>query len=296
MDEVKDAELRKSRAGDQGSAAYWTEHMVAHEDFSDVADSIDHFEWRSAQYPGYIDLMPVNGHDGKVIVDYGCGPGNDLIGFSVYSNPQKLIGLDVSETALSASEKRLKLHGKQAELVQIEEEDNQIPLEAESVDLIHTSGVLHHCKNLDAVLSELNRILRPGGEMQVMVYNYESLWVHLYTAFIHQIEQALYSECDIREAFRQTTDGQYCPVSRCYKPKDFLADVEKTGFTGEFVGASISLTELRLLPRRFDAIGSRKLAKEHRDFLSELTFNSKGIPISQGAVAGIGGCYKFIKR
>ena len=31
--------------------------------------------------------MPVNQADGLVVLDYGCGPGNDLVGFGHFSNP-----------------------------------------------------------------------------------------------------------------------------------------------------------------------------------------------------------------
>jgi hypothetical protein len=63
----------------RGSAAYWTSHMVTTEAWSDAEDSLEFFMWRNAQYPGYIDLMPVKGADGLTVLDYGCGPGNDAI-------------------------------------------------------------------------------------------------------------------------------------------------------------------------------------------------------------------------
>jgi hypothetical protein len=88
--------IKEFFASKGGSASYWTNHMVDNKTFDNAESSLRHFKWRNAQYPGYIELMPVRGHDNKVIVDYGCGPGNDLTGFSVYSFPKKLIGMDVS--------------------------------------------------------------------------------------------------------------------------------------------------------------------------------------------------------
>ena len=55
------------------------------------------------------------------------------------------------------------------------------------------------------------------------------------------------------------------------------------------------LLELELMSKRFQAIKSRQLAKEHREFLSSLTFNEKGYPMIEGHVAGIAGCYEFRK-
>ena len=68
------------------------------------------FPLRNSIYPGYIELMPVNQADGLVVLDYGCGPGNDLVGFGHFSNPKKLIGADVSARNEN-SKKRTDLHG-----------------------------------------------------------------------------------------------------------------------------------------------------------------------------------------
>ncbi|MFA6127018.1 MAG: class I SAM-dependent methyltransferase [Bacteroidales bacterium] len=287
---------KKRSAARKGSAAYWTSHMVADETFKDRESSLDHFHWRNAQYPGYIELMPVSGYDNKVIVDYGCGPGNDLVGFTEFSKPQKLYGLDVSKTALIASEKRLKLHRGKIDLIHIEENENKIPLPDKSVDLIHSSGVLHHCKNLDAILMEFYRILKDDGQIQIMIYNYDSLWLHLYTAYMHQIERNLYADLDIRKAFKHTTDGPDCPISKCYKSDEFTSYVEQFGFIGKLKGVSISLTELSILPKRFDAIQNRKLPREHREFLSEIIFDEKGWPLYKNQVAGIDSCFSLKKK
>ena len=121
---------------------------MPNEGINNSEDSLKHFHWRNAQYPGYIELMPVKGQDDKVVLDYGCGPGNDLLGFSVFSKPKQLFGVDVSKTALEESASRLALHNSKADLIHLEENKNLIPIDNESVDYIHTSGVLHHCKDL----------------------------------------------------------------------------------------------------------------------------------------------------
>lgn len=291
--------LRRSRpvatSKPRGSAEYWTEHLVDHAHFTSVAQSLHHFAWRNAQYPDYIELMPVDGQDGKVVVDYGCGPGNDLIGFSEFSRPARLIGIDVSATALEKAAARLALHGKNAELLHVDERANVIPLPDGSVDFVHTSGVLHHCANLDAVLKEIHRILKPGGELAVMVYNYDSLWLHLYTAWMHRIKTGMYADLPLLDAFRRTTDGPDCPIAHCYRPEEFTALVSPYGFTGGLRGVSIALSELYWMRERLDALMDPRLPDEHRDFLATLTFDERGIPHTNGRVAGINACFRFTK-
>ena len=52
---------------------------------------------------------------------------------------------------------------------------------------------------------------------------------------------------------------------------------------------------MKYLEKRFDAMADRRLNEEHRDFLSRITFNNKGIPIYDNHVAGIDACYSFTK-
>lgn len=272
---------------------YWSLHMVNNEEFKSKKNSLTHFEWRNSQYPGYIDLMPVSGHDNKIVLDYGCGPGNDLVGFSEYSNVKELIGVDVSKPALEMAKKRLGLHGKKVNLIQIDENNNVIPLQDKSVDIIHSSGVLHHVKNLDQVLKEFKRILKPTGQINIMVYNYYSIWVHLYTAYINQIEKGKFKELSLLDAFSKLTDGEHTPISKCYKPKEFISILSDFGFTGQLNGVSISLSELIWLKDIHRALKSKLLPIEQRKFLLNIEYNKNGFPQYESNIAGINACYNF---
>ena len=287
--------IRSKLASFKGSESYWSVHMVNKKTFGTVEQSLEHFHWRNSIYPGYIELMPVNQADGLVVLDYGCGPGNDLVGFGHFSNPKKLIGADVSAPAMKIARKRTDLHGIEVEFLKIDEDLNNLSLESDSVDLVHSSGVLHHVKEINLALKEIYRVLKPGGSFQVMVYNYSSLWLHLYTAYLTQIKNKKYSNLPLKEAFRKLTDGADCPISNCYKPEEFESLVKLHGFDGAFMGASISTTELKMLPEIHKAIEDQSLAQEHRDFLSSLTFNEKNHPITQGSIAGINACFLFKK-
>lgn len=49
-------------------------------------------------------------HSNQVVLDYGCGPGNDVTGFLVHSDAKQVIGADVSRKALDLAARRLALH------------------------------------------------------------------------------------------------------------------------------------------------------------------------------------------
>jgi hypothetical protein len=128
-----------------------------------------------------------------------------------------------------------------------------------------------------------------------MVYNHDSVWVHLYVPYIRQIAEGIDRDLPLAEAFKRSTDGPDCPHSVSYRPDDFLALAEQSGFAGSFLGAAVSVHELSLLSERAAAIQHPKLDEEHREFLEALTFDEHGRPLINGQVAGIDGFFELRK-
>lgn len=275
---------------------YWTEHNVTnHRTYSSVEDSLEYLEWRNESYPGYIELMPVSGQDGKVVLDYGCGPGHDLVGFSVYSKPEKLIGADISKSSMAQAAERLKLHNAICQFIHLDADNIKIPLEDKSVDYVHCSGVLMLSRTPSHILSEFKRVLKDDGEIRLMVYNYDSIWTHLYVAYMLQLANNIYADRTLLEAFSRTTDGEYCPYVTAWTKADVAGIAREAGLSSEWLGASVSLWELSILPRRYNALMDDRLPKESRKFLAGLKLDTKGIPFVGDDVAGIDACYRLRK-
>lgn len=92
----------------------------------------------------------------KVVVDVGCGPGNVYAALrDVCGTPAQLIGVDVAYGGLKLS----------AELgySPILADAQEIPLVSEFADLVVVNGTLHHCDDMEQVLREAARLVRPGG-------------------------------------------------------------------------------------------------------------------------------------
>ncbi len=165
----------------RSNTEYWAAHAVTnHLVFESREHSLEYLDWRNSQYLFYELLMPLGGHDGETILDYGCGPGHDLVGLAEFSRPKRVIGMDVSPVALKAARDRLVLHGSlPVELIRVQEVSECIPLQDHSIDFIHCSGVLHHMPNIKQILGEFYRVLGPHGTARVMIYNHDSIWNHL---------------------------------------------------------------------------------------------------------------------
>ncbi len=283
--------------GSRTTAMYWTAHNVtSHHRFQNASESLEYFNWRNDQYFNYINLMPVCGQDDKYVLDYGCGPGHDLVGFGVFSKARRLVGIDLSQSSLAEARDRLDIHGIDAELICLDSSAAKLPLADSSFDYIHSSGVLHHVPDPVKILLELSRILKPGGAMRVMVYNYDSLWLHLYVAYHQNILKNLFTKESILDQFRRSTDGVDCPISNCYRPDEWIDICEQAGFSAVFIGAAVSMHEMNLLPSRYAAIQDRRLRAESRKFLMDLSFDENGYPIYNGNYAGVDGCFLLTKN
>lgn len=283
----------RRRESHLSAAEFWSRHHVDTPDdgFASAEVSLDHLRWRNHQYPGHTALMPVEGADNLVVVDYGCGPGNDVAGFGTQSRPSQIIAFDISPFALELAAKRAALHKINAQFEQLSETSTTLPLENESIDLIHSAGVLHHTINPQVILREFRRVLKPTGCARIMVYNRDSVWMHLHVAYEMRIVNGLYSDLTKENAFARTTDGESCPIVHCYRPSDFVKLALEAGFKAEFIGSAVSLFELKRLPMIYDALKDQRLDRESRDFLAALTFNERLWPMLGEHVAGINGYY-----
>lgn len=279
---------------------YWNSYTVFAPQFYAAHQSTRNLQWRFESHPLFKELSGLYGiHDGETVLDFGCGPGNDLTGFAIFTDAAKIIGVDVSEKSLLLASKRLSLHKiprERIELFHISDSSSEIPLPSNSVDFINCQGVLMHTRDPEAILSEFFRILKPGGSGCLMVYNKNSVWYHLYTPYIRVILDGEFHGLDSEEAFSKTTDGLDCPMSRCYLPIRFVKMCEVAGFQCRFEGGYLTQTEINSIDRYLtDAINDERLNDDHREFLSELEFDTKGYPKFDGYYAGVSGVYKLYK-
>lgn len=169
-----------------------------------------------------------------------------------------------------------------------------LPVADASIDLVHSSGVLHHMNDMAPAFAELRRVLKKGGTAQFMVYHRDSLWTHLYVAYERQIVQNIDTDLDLATAFQRSTDGPECPISRFFRPQEFIDCVAEFGFQIESFGAAVSAWEMSLLEKRYAAIMDIRLPAESRDFLSQLHFDERNLPISSAGIhAGVDACFRF---
>jgi len=110
------------------------------------------------KWPKLKKLIPLE--DNITIIDFGCGNGKILEEIKKINFKARLIGLDVSETALEQARKNLP----EVKFYKINDGE-KIPLKSEIADFIFSSEVIEHIYDTENAFSEMARILRPGGKI-----------------------------------------------------------------------------------------------------------------------------------
>jgi SAM-dependent methyltransferase len=103
----------------------------------------------------------------QTVLDLGCGAGTDLlIGAQMVGAEGRVIGIDMTESMLARAKQSAKLMG--VENVELHRSlIESIPVEDATVDLVVSNGVIDLVPDKDAVFDEIDRVLKPGGRLQI---------------------------------------------------------------------------------------------------------------------------------
>ena len=104
---------------------------------------------------------------GSVVLDLGCGAGTDLlIAAQMTGTTGRVIGVDMTASMLDragASAEEMRLSNVELHEALIE----AVPIADASVDVVISNGVIDLVPDKDAVFDEIDRVLRPGGRLQL---------------------------------------------------------------------------------------------------------------------------------
>jgi SAM-dependent methyltransferase len=155
---------------------FWEHHPCGDQQVGGLSSASDrdyeHFflEYDSFRYrrEGHIAkcIQAIN-FTGKKVLEIGLGQGADSE--QLIRRGARWSGLDITPESISRVRTRLRLHRlpfedlKQGSALQIPYPDNYF-------DIVFSHGVLHHIPNIHKAQSEIARVLRPNGELILMVY------------------------------------------------------------------------------------------------------------------------------
>lgn len=313
---------------------YWNQHTVNSKPFKTAKDSLDYLDWRSKRYPLFEKICLGNKYDKcgencETLLDYGCGPGNDIVGYANYNkNIKKIWAVDISTKAINLSKIRLNLHGREVRDKVTFIDLNSEPrlnsknknflsehIDSNSIDYIQSLGVLMHAHTYNNILEEFYRILKAEGKCTTMIYNKDSIWYHLYCGYVLKVLDPVeldehviatgaksvaiknkgYENVSTDDIFNYCTDGLNCPLSLAFNDKEWNVICSKAGFEVKQIGNYYSDYEVKIFKKYYKkSLKDKRLDKVHRDFLENLELKDD-IFYYNGQIAGIGLCHQLKK-
>jgi ubiquinone/menaquinone biosynthesis C-methylase UbiE len=209
--------------------------------------------------PWQPDVLGVRTASGLRVLDVGCGPGIDLARFAMAG--AEVTGVDLAPVHVEQARRHLELLGLRGTVLVGDGE--ALPFPDASFDWVVTANALQFTPDFTAAVGEMRRILRPGGEARLIVYNRNSAYYWLYFWLrrgVLALDLPRYrSMTAVLSRNISWAERDSCPLVRVHSRRQLRRELERVGFRDVatsvhgFYPDSMTLTALlgRLLPARW---------------------------------------------
>lgn len=157
--------------------------------------------------PGFAQFQKWSG---KRVLEVGCGLGTDATNFARAGADYNAV--ELSEVSLKLAKKRFDVFGLKGNFVLARGEELAQHFPAESFDLVYSFGVIHHTPDPVQIVRQMRKVIRPDGELRLMIYAKNS-----------------WKDAMIEAGFDQPEAQSGCPVAYTYTPEEAATLLE--GFT-----------------------------------------------------------------
>jgi len=170
-------------------------------------------------------IIKYNDIKNSKILEIGCGMGTHAELFCKNVKNLDYTGIDITKRAVDITKKRFEIRNLSGKIIEADAES--MPFENESFDYVWSWGVIHHSKNTEKIISEIWRVLKPGGKCNIMIYNKNSLRYYLYGGFFKGIICGKFITKNLHEINMEFTDGFF---ARHFTKRELQSILERNNF------------------------------------------------------------------
>src|SRR2546425_4942386 len=151
--------------------AYWDQHIHDLEITRHPAgsrgffDDLDQYHFEKLHH--LLRLVAFDGYWGRSVLEVGCGAGVDLARFA--KGGAAVTGVDLASSAIELARSNFRQQGLTGAFEVADGE--HLPFPDNSFDLVYAHGVVQYTAAPQRLVEECRRVLKPGGEAIVQVYN-----------------------------------------------------------------------------------------------------------------------------
>ena len=179
-------------------------------------------------------IKVVGENNPKYILDVATGTGDLAFVAQKKLNPNKIVGLDLSNGMLNVGRQKSKKRGLEKIIEFTQGDSEKLPFEDNLFDAVMVSFGVRNFENLLAGLSEINRVLKKDGKITVLEFSKPSTFpvkqaYGIYSKYLLPIFGAAIS--------KDKSAYQYLPESVAAFPEgeSFLRKLESAGFNSFFM-------------------------------------------------------------
>lgn len=156
---------------------YWNEHIhdleLAKHPVGTKGFFHDLDEYRFDKLRYLPSVVNFDNYAGKRLLEVGCGVGIDLVRFA--RGGAEVTGVDLAEQSIDLAQKYFAHEGLSGDLLLGNGEE--LNFEDNSFEVVYAHGVIQYTAHAQKMVDELYRVVKPGGEVIMMVYNRKS-WLN----------------------------------------------------------------------------------------------------------------------
>lgn len=239
---------------------FWSKHPCGSQ-YSSNKDRKKYFEEVEAHR--YKKIRSIKGiadfdqYAGKMVLEVGCGLGTD--GRQFARDGAIYTGINLDEGSTFYAKDGFDLLEVKGTIIQMNAE--KMLFENNTFDHIYSHGVIHHSPNTEQIVREMYRVLKPGGTINVMIYNRTSVNYYFEILFLRKIFRLLlfpkwapsffskitgfdvamlqrHREIMLGENMTKekwiaiNTDGPDCPIAKVYNENEANKMFTDAGFKG----------------------------------------------------------------
>ncbi len=201
----------------------WKE-SIAHPEFSkEFYEEIDrrffsnvreYMPWKNIPFDPLIDFDRLRDQD---VLEIGVGSGSHA--GLLARHARTFTGIDLTDYAAESTSRRLKCFGLAGTVLQMDAEE--MSFADDSFDFVWSWGVIHHSSDTRRILSEIARVLRPGGRAVTMVYHRNAWNYYLIGGLIYGILRGgFFKTRSLHKTMQLQTDGA---IARYYSAAEWRA-------------------------------------------------------------------------
>jgi ubiquinone/menaquinone biosynthesis C-methylase UbiE len=148
---------------------------------------------------------------GLGVLEIGVGMGSDYLQW--LKAGAHATGVDISSKSVESARRRCELAGFAPDLEIADAE--HLPFADERFDLVYSYGVMHHSPDTPGCLHEAFRVLKPGGQLRIMLYHHPSL-----TGMMLWLRYGIFRGKPLRQAVYEFLES---PGTKTYSPAEVRA-------------------------------------------------------------------------